>query len=114
MAGFSVVHIAWLLSKSGQQTTEEQVREKRHNLGLKPVFKMVDTCEAEFPAETPYYYSTYECENESVVNDKIKIMIMGSGTNRISKGIDVVYYCVSVVMKCQELDDVFILLIYYT
>src|SRR5690625_6066333 len=72
-AGFSDVQIAWLLSKSGQQTTEEQVREKRHNLGLKPVFKMVDTCAAEFPAETPYYYSTYECENESVVSDKKKI-----------------------------------------
>src|SRR5690625_5484986 len=96
--GFSDVQIAWLLSKSGQQTTEEQVREKRHNLRLKPVFKMVDTCAAEFPAETPYYSSTYECENESVVSDKKKIMILGSGPNRIGQGIEFAYACVHAVM----------------
>src|SRR5690625_5548446 len=100
-AGFSDVQIAWLLSKSGQQTTEEQVREKRHNLGLKPVFKMVDTCAAEFPAETPYYYSTYECENESVVSDKKKIMILGSGPNRIGQGSEVDEYCVQAVHALQ-------------
>ncbi|HLR90632.1 MAG TPA: carbamoyl-phosphate synthase large subunit [Balneolaceae bacterium] len=102
-AGFSDVQIAWLLSKSGQQTTEEQVREKRHNLGLKPVFKMVDTCAAEFPAETPYYYSTYECENESVVSDKKKIMILGSGPNRIGQGIEFDYSCVHAVLAVQEM-----------
>ena len=55
---------------------------------------MVDTCAAEFPAKTPYYYSTYEGENESIVSDKKKIIVLGSGPNRIGQGIEFDYSCV--------------------
>ncbi|MEX0771003.1 MAG: carbamoyl-phosphate synthase large subunit, partial [Balneolaceae bacterium] len=102
-AGFSDVQIAWLLSKSGQKVTENEVRDKRLSLGLKPSFKMVDTCAAEFPAETPYYYSTYETENESIVTDKKKVMILGSGPNRIGQGIEFDYSCVHAVLAAQEM-----------
>ncbi|MEX2436282.1 MAG: carbamoyl-phosphate synthase large subunit, partial [Balneolaceae bacterium] len=76
-AGFSDVQIAWLLSKSGDKVTEDDVRSKRLNWDMKPSFKLVDTCAAEFPAKTPYYYSSYELENESEVSDKKKVMILG-------------------------------------
>lgn len=102
-AGFSDVQIAWLLGKSGEPVSEQQVRDKRLEMGLKPVFKLVDTCAAEFPAETPYYYSSYESENESVVSDKKKIMILGSGPNRIGQGIEFDYSCVHAVMAVQEM-----------
>lgn len=102
-AGFSDVQIAWLLSKSGTQVTEEQVRAKRLALSLKPVFKVVDTCAAEFPAETPYYYSSYEGENESVVSDRKKVIILGSGPNRIGQGIEFDYSCVHAVLATKEM-----------
>ncbi len=102
-AGFSDVQIAWLLSRDGDETSEDDVREKRHSLNMKPVFKMVDTCASEFPAETPYYYSTYETENESVVSDRKKIMILGSGPNRIGQGIEFDYSCVHAVLAAQEM-----------
>ncbi len=102
-AGFSDVQIAWLLSKSGAPVTEEQVRKKRHSLDMKPSFKMVDTCAAEFPAKTPYYYSTYESENESEVTDRKKVMILGSGPNRIGQGIEFDYSCVHAVKAVQEM-----------
>jgi len=102
-AGFSDVQIAWLLSKSGKKVTENEVRNRRLSLGLKPSFKMVDTCAAEFPAETPYYYSTYETENESIVTDKKKVMILGSGPNRIGQGIEFDYSCVHAVLAAQEM-----------
>ncbi|TVR30509.1 MAG: carbamoyl-phosphate synthase large subunit, partial [Balneolaceae bacterium] len=93
----------WLLSRDGDETSEDDVREKRHSLNMKPVFKMVDTCASEFPAETPYYYSTYETENESVVSDRKKIMILGSGPNRIGQGIEFDYSCVHAVLAAQEM-----------
>lgn len=102
-AGFSDFQIAWLLSQSGSEITEEQVREKRLSVDLKPVFKLVDTCAAEFPAATPYYYSTYEGENESDLTKKKKVMILGSGPNRIGQGIEFDYSCVHAVVASKEL-----------
>jgi len=102
-AGFSDVQIAWLLSKSGEKVTEDDVRNKRLGIGLKPSFKLVDTCAAEFPAETPYYYSSYENENESEVTDRKSIMILGSGPNRIGQGIEFDYSCVHAVLAVQEM-----------
>lgn len=103
-AGFSDFQIAWLLSKSGDTVTENEVRTYRKNLGLKPVFKLVDTCAGEFPAETPYYYSTYEgLANESVVTDKKKVLILGSGPNRIGQGIEFDYSCVHAVFAAKEM-----------
>ena len=102
-AGFSDVQIAWLLSKSGEKITENLVRNRRLEMGLKPSFKLVDTCAAEFPAETPYYYSSYENENESEVTDRKSIMILGSGPNRIGQGIEFDYSCVHAVLAVQEM-----------
>lgn len=102
-AGFSDVQIAWLLSKSGEKVKENDVRKKRLELGLKPVFKLVDTCAAEFPAKTPYYYSTYEKENESIVTDKKKVIILGSGPNRIGQGIEFDYSCVHAVLAAKDM-----------
>jgi len=102
-AGFSDVQIAWLLSKSGEKVTEADIRKKREEMEMKPVFKMVDTCAGEFPAETPYYYSTYERENESEVTDRKSVMILGSGPNRIGQGIEFDYSCVHAVQAVQEM-----------
>jgi carbamoyl-phosphate synthase large subunit len=102
-AGFSDVQIAWLLSKSGPDVTEDDVRKKRLDWDMKPSFKLVDTCAAEFPAETPYYYSSYEHENESDVTDRKKVMILGSGPNRIGQGIEFDYSCVHAVLAAQEM-----------
>jgi len=101
-AGFSDKQIAWLLSQSATTVTEVQVRTRRLALGLKPSFKLVDTCAAEFPAITPYYYSAYEGENESEVTDKKKIMILGSGPNRIGQGIEFDYSCTHAVLAAKE------------
>ena len=102
-AGFSDVQIAWLLSKSGEKVTDADIRKKREEMEMKPVFKMVDTCAGEFPAETPYYYSTYERENESEVTDRKSVMILGSGPNRIGQGIEFDYSCVHAVQAVQEM-----------
>ena len=102
-AGFSDAQIAWLVSKSGTKVTDEQVRTYRLKLGLKAVFKVVDTCAAEFPAKTPYYYSAYEGENESVVSDRKKVIILGSGPNRIGQGIEFDYSCVHAVLATKEM-----------
>ncbi|MEX2586161.1 MAG: carbamoyl-phosphate synthase large subunit [Balneolaceae bacterium] len=102
-AGFGDVQIAWLLSRSGEGVTEDDVRDHRLKLGLKPVFKLVDTCAGEFPAETPYYYSTYDGENESEVSDRKKVLILGSGPNRIGQGIEFDYSCVHAVFAAQEM-----------
>ena len=102
-AGFSDKQLAWLLSTSGEQVTEDQVRAHRLSLGLKPVFKLVDTCAAEFPAQTPYYYSTYEQENESTVSDKKKILILGSGPNRIGQAIEFDYSCTHAVLAAKSM-----------
>jgi carbamoyl-phosphate synthase large subunit len=101
-AGFSDKQIAWLLSQSSTKVTEVQVRTRRLELGLKPSFKLVDTCAAEFPAITPYYYSAYEGENESEVTDKKKIMILGSGPNRIGQGIEFDYSCTHAVLAAKD------------
>jgi carbamoyl-phosphate synthase large subunit len=102
-AGFSDKQIAWLLSQSATPVTEAQVREKRKSWNMLPSFKLVDTCAAEFPAITPYYYSAYEGENESVVTDKKKIMILGSGPNRIGQGIEFDYSCTHAVLAAKEM-----------
>src|SRR5207237_611396 len=73
--------------------TEDEVRDYRKRLGLKPVYKRVDTCGAEFESYTPYLYSTYEEEDEAQPTDRRKIMILGSGPNRIGQGIEFDYCC---------------------
>ncbi|TET49757.1 MAG: carbamoyl-phosphate synthase large subunit [Actinomycetota bacterium] len=87
--GYSDMQIAHLTSCS-----EEEVRNLRKKLGIIPTFKTVDTCAAEFEAYTPYYYSTYETEDEILKTDKEKIIILGSGPNRIGQGIEFDYCCV--------------------
>jgi carbamoyl-phosphate synthase large subunit len=74
--------------------TQEQVRGLRHDLGVRPVFQTVDTCAAEFAARTPYLYSTYDDENEVPAGDRPKVIILGSGPNRIGQGIEFDYACV--------------------
>jgi carbamoyl-phosphate synthase large subunit len=88
-AGFSDAQIAQL-----RGTTEESVRRLRHELGIRPVFHMVDTCAAEFAAQTPYLYSTYDDETEVPPGDLPKVIILGSGPNRIGQGIEFDYACV--------------------
>ncbi|WP_020520002.1 carbamoyl-phosphate synthase large subunit [Catelliglobosispora koreensis] len=77
---------------------EDGVRTLRHRLGVRPVYKTVDTCAAEFSAETPYYYSSYDEETEVRPSDKPKVIILGSGPNRIGQGIEFDYSCVHAVM----------------
>jgi carbamoyl-phosphate synthase large subunit len=82
---------------------ESEVYSKREDQGINRVYKLVDTCAAEFEAQTPYYYSTFEYENESVVTDKPKIVVLGSGPNRIGQGIEFDYSCVHGVLAAKEL-----------
>ena len=88
--GFSDRQLAALLGYK----TELGFRSRRESLGIKPVYKLVDTCAGEFEAFTPYYYSTYEEEDEVEVSDKKKVMILGGGPNRIGQGIEFDYCCV--------------------
>ena len=81
---------------------ESQVHAKRLELGVNRTFKMVDTCAAEFEAQTPYFYSTFEEENESIVSDRKKIVVLGSGPNRIGQGIEFDYSCVHGVIAARE------------
>ncbi|MFN2539781.1 MAG: carbamoyl-phosphate synthase large subunit, partial [Mycobacteriales bacterium] len=74
--------------------TEREVRDLRHAAGIRPVYKTVDTCAAEFAAETPYHYSSYDEENEVAPSSKDKVLILGSGPNRIGQGIEFDYACV--------------------
>jgi carbamoyl-phosphate synthase large subunit len=97
MSGFSDSQIGWLVEKP-----EDEVRVRRLALGIKRVFKTVDTCAAEFPAETPYFYSTFDGENESLVSDKKKVVVLGSGPNRIGQGIEFDYCCVHGIMAARE------------
>ncbi|MCP4160631.1 MAG: carbamoyl-phosphate synthase large subunit, partial [Deltaproteobacteria bacterium] len=87
--GFSDVQIGHITGK-----TEKEIEDIRKNLGIIPVYKLVDTCAAEFKASTPYYYSTYEEECEARVSDKKKVVILGGGPNRIGQGIEFDYCCV--------------------
>ena len=84
--------------------TEDLVYEKRKAAGIRRVFKMVDTCSAEFEAKTPYFYSTFENgnSNESIVTDKKKIVVLGSGPNRIGQGIEFDYCCVHGLIAIKE------------
>ena len=84
------------------QVSEAEVTKLRKSEGLRPVFKMVDTCAAEFPSETPYFYSTYAQENESVPTDRPKVLILGSGPNRIGQGIEFDYCCVHAALAARE------------
>ncbi len=86
--GFSDRQIAF-----ATKTSEDEVRAYRQSLGVKPVYKMVDTCAAEFESETPYYYSTYWAEDEVLPSSKRKVMILGGGPNRIGQGIEFDYCC---------------------
>ncbi|OPY68705.1 MAG: Carbamoyl-phosphate synthase large chain [Syntrophorhabdaceae bacterium PtaU1.Bin034] len=83
--------------------TEGEVRQWRLERGIESVFKLVDTCAAEFEAYTPYYYSTYETENESRDSDRKKIMILGGGPNRIGQGIEFDYCCVHAAFALKDL-----------
>ena len=81
---------------------ESEVHKRRRELGINRVFKLVDTCAAEFAAKTPYYYSTFDKENESVVSDRKKVIVLGSGPNRIGQGIEFDYSCVHGVLAAKE------------
>jgi len=96
--GYADRQIAHLL-----RCKESEVYNKRNDLGIKRVYKLVDTCAAEFEARTPYYYSTFEDENESVRSDKKKVVILGSGPNRIGQGIEFDYSCVHGVLAAKEM-----------
>jgi carbamoyl-phosphate synthase large subunit len=95
--GYADRQIAHLL-----KCLESEVHKKRHEMGITRVYKLVDTCAAEFEAQTPYYYSTFGDENESVASDKPKIIILGSGPNRIGQGIEFDYCCVHGVLATKE------------
>ncbi|MDG1841274.1 MAG: carbamoyl-phosphate synthase large subunit [Crocinitomicaceae bacterium] len=81
---------------------ESEVFKKRNELNIKRVYKLVDSCAAEFAAKTPYYYSTFELENESIVSDRKKVVVLGSGPNRIGQGIEFDYSCVHGVLAAKE------------
>lgn len=87
--GFSDTQIASL-----RGATEAEVRATRHEQGIRPVFKTVDTCAGEFPALTPYHYSSYDTETEVAPSDRKKVVILGSGPNRIGQGVEFDYSCV--------------------
>jgi len=95
--GFSDVEMARLAG-----TDELTVRAERKKRGIEAVFKSVDTCAAEFEAYTPYYYSTYESEDEVREGDRQKVMILGSGPNRIGQGIEFDYCCVHASFACRD------------
>ena len=81
---------------------EKDIYELRMSQNIKPVYKMVDTCAAEFESTTPYYYGTYEDENESIVTDKEKILVLGSGPIRIGQGVEFDYATVHAVWAIQN------------
>ena len=95
--GFSDRRLAKLL-----KSTEGNVRARRHQWGIRPVFKRVDTCAAEFASHTAYMYSTYDEECEAAPTDKKKIMVLGGGPNRIGQGIEFDYCCVHAAMAMRE------------
>ena len=95
--GFSDVQLADLRGEA-----ETRVRERRWESDIRPTYNVVDTCAGEFPAETPYYYSSYEEENESRPSEREKIVILGSGPNRIGQGIEFDYCCVQAVLALRE------------
>ena len=96
--GYADRQIAHLLN-----CLESEVFTLREDYKINRVYKLVDTCAAEFEAKTPYYYSTFEDENESIVTDKKKIIVLGSGPNRIGQGIEFDYCCVHGIMAAKEM-----------
>ncbi len=96
--GYSDYQIAFLL----KNCDEDDVYAKRKKLGITRTYKMVDTCAAEFPSPTNYFYSCFEGENESVVTDKKKVIVLGSGPNRIGQGIEFDYSCVHGLLAAKE------------
>ena len=97
VCGYSDAQIAWTL-----RLDEEEVTVQRKKLGINRTYKMVDTCAGEFQAQTPYFYSTFDSENESIPSDKKKIIVLGSGPNRIGQGIEFDYCCVHGIMAIKE------------
>ncbi len=97
--GYADLQLAMLLG-----TDEKTVRDFRKSKGVEPVYKLVDTCAAEFEAYTPYYYSTYEQENEVRVSTQSKVVILGGGPNRIGQGIEFDYCCVQASLALREMD----------
>src|SRR5690606_10918462 len=96
-AGFSDRRLAKLLI-----TDQHAVRARRHELGVRPVYKRVDTCAAEFATGTAYMYSTYEEDCEAQPTDRRKIMVLGGGPNRIGQGIEFDYCCVHAALALRE------------
>src|SRR4030095_1062849 len=96
--GYSDLQIAHLLGN----ISEQEVYDQRKSFGIKRTYKLVDTCAAEFGAQTPYYYSSFDLENESIVSDRKKIIVLGSGPNRIGQGIEFDYCCVHGVLAIRE------------
>src|SRR5699024_10700535 len=96
--GLSDVHIARCVG-----TTENAIYERRIDQKMLPVYKMVDTCAGEFPSEAPYFYSTYEEENESESSDRKKVLVLGSGPIRIGQGIEFDYATVHSVLAIREM-----------
>lgn len=95
--GYSDRRLGYLL-----ETTEHEIRKLRHSLGVRPVYKRVDTCAAEFATQTAYLYSTYEDECEAQPSDRKKIIVLGGGPNRIGQGIEFDYSCVHAAMALSE------------
>ena len=91
--GFSDTRLGSLLTQDGAPASQHQVRQRRLRDGIRAVFKRVDTCSAEFESYTPYLYSTYELEDEADPTGRDKVMILGSGPNRIGQGIEFDYCC---------------------
>ena len=96
--GYSDAQIAWLM----RIDNEELITKQRKKLGIRRTYKMVDTCAAEFEAQTPYFYSTFDKENESISSDRKKIIVLGSGPNRIGQGIEFDYCCVHGLLAIKE------------
>jgi len=96
--GFSDHQIAWLMG----HCTEDDVFNKRMQLDIRRVYKMVDTCSAEFPSQTNYFYSTFDGENESLFSNRRKVIVLGSGPNRIGQGIEFDYSCVHGILAARE------------
>jgi carbamoyl-phosphate synthase large subunit len=97
--GYSDIQIAYLL---GGDTTEDEVWDLRKKMGIHRIYKMVDTCAAEFPSPTNYFYSSFDGENESIPSNRKKIIVLGSGPNRIGQGIEFDYSCVHGLLAAKE------------
>ena len=95
--GYSDAQIAWTM-----RVNEEDVKKVRYKRNIRRTYKMVDTCAAEFEAKTPYYYSTFDSENESIPSDRKKVIVLGSGPNRIGQGIEFDYCCVHGLLAIKE------------